>query len=385
MRILVFNYEYPPVGGGGGVGCARYARGWARRGHEVEVITAHTGAAFGVEDDRGVTVFRVPVYPRFDSGTTGYLTMLAYVLTATLFGLYRCLRHPFDVVNTHFALPSGPAGWTVSRLRGIPHVLTLVGGDVYDPTEARSPHRHPLLRWIVRFLCERSRAVISISRETRDRVREHHGVARPIDVIPYGLDPPDVTTWKPAGQLGMDPERFNLISIGRMVPRKGYRDLLEALKRIGDSSFHLHLIGEGPRRSDLEAMAEERSLSGRVFFRGEVRGPEKYHYLQAADCYVLSSLHEGLGIVVQEAMLCGLPIVATRCGGPEDLLQAPRNALIVDPGDPAALRDALEAIRGRESLRASMRVHNREDSLRFRIDRVCGEYLRLFERVRSRR
>ena len=96
--------------------------------------------------DQGVRVIRVPVLSRRDQATASLVSMMAYIPMAIKAGKKLLKTERFDIINTHFVLPTGPVGDTLSRVAGIPNVLSLMGGDIYDPSKFTSPHRHPLLR-----------------------------------------------------------------------------------------------------------------------------------------------------------------------------------------------------------------------------------------------
>ena len=167
LRILLCNYEYPPLGGGGGVATLLLAEELAQR-HEVTVLTSQGPGLARRETSNGVRIVRVPVGR---SGATASLpSMFGYMLMGTWFGRQLVAAGHYDVINTHFALPSGPVGDALSR-RGVPNVLSVHGGDLYDPSKWTSPHLHPALRRWVCALLERADAVIAQSSDTLGNAR----------------------------------------------------------------------------------------------------------------------------------------------------------------------------------------------------------------------
>ncbi len=108
MRILFCNYEYPPLGGGGGVVMAALARQLARR-HEVTVLTSRAGELAAESDDQGVHIVRVPVFFRRQLAVANFPSMLAYLPSGFARGL-SLPRAGFDVINTHFVVPTRAAG-----------------------------------------------------------------------------------------------------------------------------------------------------------------------------------------------------------------------------------------------------------------------------------
>ncbi|WP_293864129.1 glycosyltransferase family 4 protein, partial [Steroidobacter sp.] len=126
MRILFCNYEYPPLGGGGGVVMAALARQLARR-HEVTVLTSRAGDLRADERDGGVRIVRVPVFFRRELAVANFPSMAAYLPTGFMRGL-RFSHTDFDVINTHFVVPTGPLGHALSRWHDVPNVLSVHGG-----------------------------------------------------------------------------------------------------------------------------------------------------------------------------------------------------------------------------------------------------------------
>src|SRR5437899_147046 len=145
MRILFCNYEYPPLGGGGGVINALLAEEMAKH-HEVTVLTSQGRQLPPVPLENGVRVVRSPVFFRKQEAVASLVSMLSFLPMGVRTGKELLRRTEFDVINTHFVLPTGPVGDALSRYAGIPNVLSLHGGDLYDPSKWTSPHRHPVLR-----------------------------------------------------------------------------------------------------------------------------------------------------------------------------------------------------------------------------------------------
>ena len=145
MRILVINYEYPPIGGGGGFVTRDILESMAQQGHEVTIITSAYNNLSKQELINGVVVFRVPVFCRTKLETASLPSMLSYVPSSIFKVLCSFKGKKFDIINTHFAIPSGPAGYIIAKILKLPNVLSIHGGDIYDPSKPLSPHKNSLL------------------------------------------------------------------------------------------------------------------------------------------------------------------------------------------------------------------------------------------------
>jgi glycosyltransferase involved in cell wall biosynthesis len=178
-------------------------------------------------------------------------------------------------------------------------------------------------------------------------------------------------------ELGLSEQKYYLIAVGRLVRRKGFEYLIESLQDL-PSEIQLLIIGDGPLEQELRNVAMRAGISDRVSLLGYQTRERIWEYLQVSDCYVLSSLHEGLGIVVQEAMCAGLPIVSSDNGGQVDLIHDGRNGVLVRPMDPHALSSAIKEIYSHPEMAAEMRRNNMNDIKRCYIADNCEEYIKLF-------
>ncbi len=141
--------------------------------------------------------------------------------------------------------------------------------------------------------------------------------------------------------LRLDPDSYVLGWVGRMIPVKGGDIFLRAAAQLDDAAATSCMIGDGLERARLEALASSLRLNGRVSFAGAVdRAAE---LMPAFDIFVLSSRSEGTPVVLFEAMAAGVPIVATEVGGVPDVLSG-AHAVLVPPGDPAALARGIRAV-----------------------------------------
>jgi len=383
MRILVINYEFPPLGGGGGVASYQIAKGLVARGHEVDVLTSGRRGLPSNEVVDGIGIYRVPVVGRAELATAGLLSMLSFFPSSLVKGCQILRRQRYDILNTHFAIPSGPTGVMLARFFGTPQVLTIIGGDIYDPTKKLSPSNNLLLHIVVRSVLNSSRHIIAISEDIQRRAREDYNCRKDIQVIHYGLRPFSFER-KSRAQLGVPEGDIMLISIGRLIKRKALGDLLLAMSRLEDQRFRLLIIGEGPEELHLRDLAKRLGLSSQVDFLGAIWGEPKFQYLAASDMFVLPSVHEGFGLVFLEAMYCGLPVIASSSGGQTDFLRDGETGFLVPVGDVDTLAERIQRLARDEGLRKKIGEFNRQYVKRFDIAEVAGKYEALFSKVLER-
>ena len=174
-----------------------------------------------------------------------------------------------------------------------------------------------------------------------------------------------------------------IIACGRLTAPKNYPLLLEAMSLIlKKNNARLLILGEGEERSRLEKYARELGISRNIAFLGFRTNPFKY--ISRAKVFVLSSLWEGFGDVIIEAMACGVPVISTRCpSGPDEIITNGINGLLVPVGDVDALAEAILRLLKDEVLRRRLAEAGRRRAEDFRVEKMVVEYERVFEKVIS--
>jgi glycosyltransferase involved in cell wall biosynthesis len=327
----------------------------------------------------GVEIRRVPVFGRGDRSVASLRSMLTYPPGAWLAATGLDVDN-FDVINAHFAVPTGPGSLPIARLHGVPHVLSIHGGDIFDPSKRLSPHRWSVLRGVVALVMEASAAVVAQSENTRTNAYRFYDYRGPIDVIPLGLrfpEPPDVTR----EALDLPDDAFVLVTVGRLIERKGLDRLLRAVAGLRPRRFHLVVVGSGPQLEALRGLAAELGIADSVAFTGWVSEEQKWRLLRASDAYVSTSLHEGFGLVFIEGMAMGLPVVAPDHGGQVDFLVDGVTGYVTPAGVDEATTAAIAALMDAPESVARMRAENRIRAGEYGAGRCADRYEELFERV----
>jgi glycosyltransferase involved in cell wall biosynthesis len=378
VRILFCNYEYPPLGGGGGVVMAALARELAHR-HTVTVLTSRALGLPAMSMDGAVQVIRVPVFFRRELAVADFPSMLAYLPMGALRGL--SLRQPgFDVINTHFAVPTGPLGELLSRLYKVPNVLSVHGGDLFDPSKRSSPHRHVWLRMPIARLLRQADALVGQSRNTLQHVQELYGVQRSAQLIPLGIERPAAAPHAERGAFGLPDDAFVLVTVGRIVPRKATVRLVQALRASGVKNAHLLIVGDGPDAGAVRAAAAEAGVADRVHLVGQVPEERKHQALSVADVFVSTSQHEGFGLVFLEAMAFGLPVVCFDHGGQTDFLVDGETGCLLPLNDLDRFAQSIVRLQD-AAVRREMAANNRRLVEDYFIDKCADRYEQVFEEV----
>ena len=384
MKILFCNYEYPPLGGGGGVVMAALARQLALR-HEVTVLTSRAGDLAAESVEGGVRVVRVPVFFRRELAVANFPSMFAYLPTGFARGLQLGRHSAFDVINTHFVVPTGPLGQALARMHRVPNVLSVHGGDLFDPSKRSSPHLHAPLRTAVRSMLRSADAVVGQSRDTVRHVTDLYGVKRDVGLIPLGIDRPARADRATRAQFGLPESAFVLVTIGRLVARKATTRLVDTLAAAALPNAHLLIVGDGPDREAIRQRAVERGIEHRVHLLGQVSEAEKNAALAVSDAFATTSQHEGFGLVFLEAMAFGLPIVCYDRGGQTDFLESETTGFVVKLNDEAAFTRALIALHDDPESRRKYGDNNRALVENYFIDTCARKYEEVFAQAIERR
>jgi L-malate glycosyltransferase len=379
LRILFVNYEYPPIGGGGGIVNAWLARELAKR-HDVTVLTSRAFDLARREEADGVDIIRSRTFFRKQMSAANIPSLAAFMLSGTWTGRKLVQTRKFDIINTHFAVPTGPVGAILSTVAGVPNVLSVHGGDLYDPSKRSSPHRHAALRWVVRQVVGRAAAVVGQSRNTIENLHRYFAPTLQARLIPLGVPrPADVRSSRE--DLALPADAFVMITIGRLVDRKKVDQLLRMVNTIKNQKLRLVVVGDGPDLNSLQKQAHELGVADQVVFAGFIPDQQKIDLLAASDIYVSTSQHEGFGLVFLEAMAQGLPVVCYDHGGQTDFLEDGVNGALLPLNDSEGFTKAIVELETDAGKRKAIAARNKSDVERFYIENCATLYESLFYEV----
>jgi glycosyltransferase involved in cell wall biosynthesis len=234
-----------------------------------------------------------------------------------------------DIIHGNIGYPGAFWSWMTGKLLGVPYVVT------EHSTHFVSNLRSPVHRLLTLAFMKRAAAIISVSDRSAKDIYSFVG-KQPV-IIPNMIlvETFKVINGPPAGGV------CHLGFLGGLeVPRKGLDILLKAVAPI-KRDFVLHIGGRGKLMEEYKAMARQLGIAGNCVFYGFVPEGEVPAFMSRLHFFVSASRAEGFGMVIAEAMACGLPVVATRSGGPDDFI-VPANGLLVPPEDIDKLRESLE-------------------------------------------
>ena len=370
MKILVLIHEFPPVGGGGGQAAQDICHGMVARGHEVTVLTAHLKDLPKEEVVDGMHVLRLPSFRR-EAFRADLKAMGGYVLSGLWAGFRYAKRWQPDVIHVHFAVPAGVLAWVLSKLTGIPYVMTVHLGDVPGGVPEKTgawfkrilPFTHPVWR--------SAKRIVAVSEFTRQLALRHY--QREIMVIPNGVDlgrlrPPDIRLQEPP----------RIVFAGRLMAQKNPLQIVHTLAELKDLPWQCVLIGDGPLMPELRQAIVEHGLQERFTLPGWVTPDEVLEWFGKSDILFMPSLSEGLPVVGVKALAKGLAFVVSDIGGFVDLVEEGVNGFMIDKGKSSRYGTALQSLLLSPLKLQSFRKASLQRASYFDIQRIVEEYERFF-------
>ncbi len=369
-RILCLNYEYPPVGGGGGRIAHRINAALAARGHAVRVQTAGLRHLAPHETVDGVDIFRAESF-RKKEDTCTVPEMALFLATSLLPTLHHIRRWRPHVIHAHFAVPTGALAWLVSRLTGSPYVLTAHLGDVPGGVPEQTAGLFRLVQPFTRPIWRNAAAVTAVSTFVANLAETAYAL-RPqiiLNGVPLGPEPA-LTAHHPP----------RLLFVGRLSAQKNPVLAVRALAQLHDLPWELRVIGDGPLRADMETAARDGGIADRVHFLGWLDAPAVSREMTDADALVLSSTSEGLPMAAIEALTHGLAVFGGDIPGLRDVVIPGQNGTL-SPLDPDGFAAPLRAALADPAQLAAFRKNSRARAAAFDLPRTVDQYEHLLARV----
>lgn len=391
MKIAMVSEHASPLAALGGVDAggqnvhvAELSAAMARQGHEITVYTRRDDANLPdrVQTLQGYTVVHIPAGPATVLPKDELLRYMGAF--ASCLARHWALDRP-DIAHAHFWM-SGLATQLAARTCGIPtvqtfHALGVVKRRFQGQQDTSPPDRIKLERLLARnaswVAATCTDEVFELTRMGRSRTR--------ISVVPCGVDLDRFTTEGPVAERTA---LHRIVSVGRMVPRKGFDTMIEAMPAIADAELVIvggppvDQLDADPEVARLRALSAELGVQNRVWFAGAVARDDMPALLRSADVVACTPWYEPFGIVPLEAMACGVPVVASAVGGMLDTVVHEVTGRLVTPQRPRECTEAVTSILRDSFLRRSLGLAGRDRArARYSSDRVAADTLRIYERL----
>jgi len=344
--------------GGQNIYVANLARELAAQGHRVDVFTRQDDPSQPrtLAWQPGIRVIHVPAGPARPIPKESLLPYMGQ-FGEFLLNYFRNNWPIYDIVHANFFM-SGLACLPATREFGVPLVMTFHALDRVRRQHQGSADRFPAERYAIELeLVRRAEKLIAECPQDLEDLVEHYGAdPAKIDIIPCGFDAQEFTPMdKTAARLalGWDPERFSVLQLGRMVPRKGVDNVIQALgvlRRRHGVDAKLYVVGGDASKPDdlstpelgrLRDIAAQAGVADTVEFCGRRDREQLSLFYGACDVFVTTPWYEPFGITPVEAMACARPVIGAALGGIRSTVVDGKTGYLVPPRDPEALADRL--------------------------------------------
>jgi len=321
-------------------------------GLEIVVLAPHCDGAKQFEILDGMKIYRFPYFfptkyqqLAYDGGILPNIkksnlakAQVPLLLLSEMIYAFRIIRQEkIEIIHSHWIIPNGFIGAIGKILFSIPHITTAHAGDVFTIQKSK------ILRMLGSFVLSNAELITANSVFTKKSILSINNSVDPrIQIIPMGVD--EHRFCKKDRVLAEDsPDSAqNILSIGRIVEKKGLKYLImamqEVIKKYPDVT--LFIGGDGPEKDNLIQLCSELKLERNVVFLGFIPVEKIAERYASSDIFILPSIEtkygdtEGLGIVLLEAMACGIPVIGSDIGGITDIIEDHKTGLLIKPGDP---------------------------------------------------
>lgn len=386
MRILMLNYEYPPIGGGGSYACKSILQVFANKKLNVDLVTSSPSDYFETETINGsVNIYKLPVNKK-DIHYWTQQEILTYSWKAKQFIEKLLLKKTYDICHTFFGIPCGAVAYLFKE--NLPYVVSLRGSDV-PGFNNRFSFQYILLKPLINKIWSESSAVVANSEGLKELALES-SPSQDISVINNGIN---ISDFKPDNNFINNnfinnntnnhtykrSKKLKIVCISRLIERKGINFLLEAIKKLKNKNIKLILVGKGKQENELQKLAKYLEITDRVEFKGYVDHDDISDIYQESDLFVLPSFNEGMSNALLEAMASGLPVISTDTGGTSELIDG--NGILIQKGSSDEIARAISKVMYDPETLMHMGFKSREIAKTMSWEAVAEEYRRLFTEI----
>jgi glycosyltransferase involved in cell wall biosynthesis len=371
MKILMLNHEFPPVGGGASPVTQELCIELVRQGHVVDVVTMHYRGTARFETMAGVNVYRTPA-SRAKPNICHPYELATYLPGAFFKTLSLARKNKYDIIHCHFAVPGAPLAWLISRLTGIPFILTCHGSDVPGHNPDRFTLLHRIIKPVWRFLVKRAAAVTTPSEFLKQKILSVAPSVR-VEVVPNGLD---ISRFPAAAKTK------SILLCSRLFKFKGFQYFIEAIRDL-QLDWQVNVIGDGPYLAELKKLAENSKT--KINFTGwlDKNSPEYIRLFSESLIFVFPSQAENFPTVLLEAMAAGMAVITSRAGGcPEAVGDA---GVYIQPDDATNIRQALLNVINNERLRMDICRQSLARVNQYAWNAVAEKYIEYYKQNKCKR
>jgi len=339
MKILVLNYEYPPLGGGAGNITRHISQNLVKSGHTVLVVTTWYTGLQEHENEPGFPEIIRLKSTRKHMHSSSPFEMFSWMNSTKKYLAEHLKNNKYDVCLANFSIPGGIVAKSVKNKFGIPYCVLSHGHDIPWFFKKQMFFYHLLTYFHIKSVCKQSSYNFIQTEFMKKNIDKFLGkkLSKKNIIIPNGVVPLDSMV-RPDEKLP-----FTLLFVGRFVEQKDPLTLLHAIKKLKNMhiTFRIFLVGDGPMRRVMEKFVEKHNLK-EVTFTGWIPQNEVINYYKQGHVIITPSLSEGMSIANMEALSAGVFLIATPVSGNKEMLSLCSNGVIVEPDDSKEIANQLQ-------------------------------------------
>ena len=309
-------------------------------------------------------------------GAFGLPTQGAFVFARIVSHVRELQRaQQIDLIHAHAPLPAGHAAMLLSAELGLPYVVSVHGLDAFSTSQSRGRTGQWCQR-ISQRVYRSSKRVICVSEHVREQVLLGTGRSCRTSVVYNGVDS---ELFSPGDKSA--PAGLNILSIGDLIPIKGFDVLLRGFAAVISEfpDLTLRIIGEGPERSRLERLSQELRVKERVSFLDRRARQGIVEAMRECTLFALPSRYEGLGCVYLEAMAVGKPVIGCRGQGISEVIEHGANGFLVGADNERELSLAMAMLLREPQRRRNLGIAARDTILdRFTLEHQAEQLTRIY-------
>lgn len=311
MNILTLNYEFPPIGGGASPVSYDICKHLVSNGNKVTVVTMEYENLPKHEIRDGIDIYRVECIRKHKAVCHPW-EQLSYIISAISFISNKKCISDFDIVHTHFIVPTGVVSLYLKRKYGIPYIITAHGSDVIGHNDKRFGLMYRLIKRPWSYILREAKAVVSPSEYLENLMKRSEKKANYI-CIPNGIDS---NIFKPLQK------KKSILVMCRLQETKRVDVIIKAFAGAYKDGWRLDIAGDGPELEKLQIIADELNILDKVNFYGWIQNKSAEHLkmLGEASVFVSASVVENCPVSVLEALCSGCKVIVSDIPAHKELL-----------------------------------------------------------------
>jgi len=374
MKILMLNYEFPPIGGGAAKANLCLLRQFAGRNDlRVDMLTSAPEPGFVSEKfSENITIHKVGIHKKH-LHFWRRAEVIEWLVKAGFYYRRLLRKNDYDLAHAFFGFPTG---WLCYRKAGkLPYIISLRGSDV-PGQHVRLQLDYKILAPVFSAIWKKASALVACSEGLKERaLRFIPSVS--IDVIPNGVE---LDRFFPA-ETAEKSKVLRLLTVGRLSVTKRIEMLIDAVEILHRTACKLRLtvVGGGQTERQLRKIVTERELSDIIEITGRMDSEKMPEVYRQNDIFISASMQEGMSNAMLEAMSSGLPIVTTRCEGLAELIDG--NGLIVEQDKVEEIAKAVKRLADNPELYKQMSTAARKQAEKFDWANVASGYIEQYRKI----